>query len=69
MGSAASCLGGALALVTHAALHIDASACAGTVALVDAGCLDALLVQGGLFGIMGGGRVFIRGVFWRAVLG
>lgn len=56
-----------MAVATHVALHIDASACVGTVALVDAGCLDALLVQGGLFGIRGG--VFIRAVFWRVVLG
>lgn len=56
MFSAASSLGDALVIVTYFALHLDASTCMVTVALVSTGRLNVLLLHGGLFGIMGWGK-------------
>lgn len=70
MCSAANCLGDALVIVTYFALHIDASACMVTVALVNTGRLTVLLVHGGLFGIMGWGKgecLYTVCLVWKGV--
>lgn len=52
-------------LLSHTLLCIDASKCMVTIALLNAGDLNVLLVHGGSFGILwvGEGGVFICGVF------